>query len=67
MNMGYKMGVKGPFFELLDGDVCVWVEPDEGIYMRAGDSKFRDPVELTSEMAKQLAAALLEMADQLED
>jgi hypothetical protein len=67
MNMGYKMGVKGSFFELLNGDVCVWVEPEEGIYMRAGDSKSRDPVELTSEMAKELAVALLEMVAQLED
>jgi hypothetical protein len=52
-------------FKLLDGDVRVWVEPEEGIYLKAAEGS--DPVELTKEMAKQLAAALMEMAAQLDD
>jgi hypothetical protein len=65
--MGYRAGKTRPVFELLNGDVRLWAEPEEGIYMRAVDSKSRDPVELTSKMAKELAAVLLEMADQLQD
>jgi hypothetical protein len=63
--MGDKASHNRPVFELLDGSVYLWVEPDEGIYMKAVDRG--DPVELTSKMAKQLAAVLLEMAAQLND
>lgn len=64
--MGDKASHDQSVFKVLDGDIRVWVEPDEAIYMII-DSKYRAPVELTSKMAKQLAAALLEMADQLDD
>jgi hypothetical protein len=57
---------EGSVFELLDGDVRIWVE-QEAIHMIAGDLQHRDPVELTSKMARQLAIALKEMADRLED
>jgi hypothetical protein len=65
--MGYKVGHNGPLFELLDGDVYVWVVPDEAIYLKAVDRRSRDPVELTPTMARELAAVLLEMAARLDD
>jgi len=34
------------FFELLDGEVQVWID-QEAIRLRAGDLKSHDPVELT--------------------
>jgi hypothetical protein len=43
MTIGYKVGHSRPFFELLDGDVYFWVEPDEAIYMEAVDRRSRDP------------------------
>jgi hypothetical protein len=65
--MGNEASNNRSVFELLDGSVRVWVEPEEAIYMIAVDPQHRDPVELTSKMAKQLAAALQEMADRLDD
>ena len=65
--MGDKASHTPSVFKLLDGDVRVWVEPEEAIYMMAVDAKYRAPVELTKKMAKQLAAVLLEMADRLDD
>jgi hypothetical protein len=66
MAMGDRTSCNQSIFKVLDGDIRIWVEPDEAIYMII-DSKYRAPVELTSKMGKQLAAALLEMADRLED
>jgi hypothetical protein len=51
-------------FQLLDGDVAVWIE-QESIHLRASERQSGDPVELTADLAKRLAAALLEMADAL--
>jgi hypothetical protein len=65
--MGDNASHNQSVFKLLDGSVRVWVEPEEAIYMMAVDPKYRAPVELTSKMAKQLAAVLLEMADRLDD
>ena len=53
-------------FELLGGDVRVWIE-QETIHMLARDSKYNDPIELTSKMAMQLSIALKEMAARLDD
>jgi hypothetical protein len=53
-------------FQLFDGEVRVWIE-QEAIHMIAHDPKYHDPVELTSTMARRLAAVLLEMADRLHD
>jgi hypothetical protein len=64
--MGDKTSHNQSVFKVLDGDVRLWVEPDEAIYMII-DAKHRAPVELTPKMARQLAAALLEMADRLDD
>lgn len=47
-------------FELMDGDVRVWIE-QETVHMIAIDRG--DPVELPAFMARELAAALLRMAD----
>ncbi len=62
--MGDKASHNRSAFELLDGDVRVWIE-QEAIHIIAVDR--RDPVELTEVMARELAAALLEMAAQLDD
>jgi hypothetical protein len=62
--MGDTAGHDRSSFELLDGDVRVWIE-QEAIHMMAIDH--RDPVELTETMAKRLAEALLEMVAQLEN
>jgi hypothetical protein len=64
--MGYKVVHDRPVFQLLDGDVSVWIDQEE-IYMKAVDRRSRDPVELTPSEARQLAAVLLEMADRLDD
>jgi hypothetical protein len=53
-------------FQLVDGDVRVWIE-QEAIHMIAHDPQYHDPVELTSTMARQLAAVLLDGADRLHD
>jgi hypothetical protein len=63
--MGDRASHDRSVFKLLDGNVRVWVEPEEGIYLKAAEGN--DPVELTKEMAKQLATALLEMAARLDD
>ena len=54
-------------FQLLNGTVRVWIEPEEAIYMMAVDAKYRAPVELSAAQAMQLAAVLQEMAGQMED
>ena len=64
--MGYKIIPNGFVFELDDGDVSVWIDQEE-IYMRAVDRGSRDPVELSPKDARQLAAALLELADRIHD
>ncbi|SOD73464.1 hypothetical protein SAMN05892883_2760 [Jatrophihabitans sp. GAS493] len=46
-------------------DVDLWLDGDEPIMLRAFDGN--DPVELTAQDAKDLAVALLELADRAED
>ena len=53
-------------FELLNGDLGVWIE-QEAIHLVAFDSPHKDPVELTGAMARPLAAALVEMANQIDE
>jgi hypothetical protein len=55
-----------PVFELLDGDVRVWIE-QETIHLASFDRPHYDPVELTAKMARTLAAKLKELADQLDE
>lgn len=52
-------------FELLNGDIRVWIE-QEAIHLRASDGKSGDPVELTTANARTLAAKLIQLADRLE-
>ena len=54
-----------PIVEVINEDVCIWVE-QEAIHLKAIDS-YGDPVELTGESARLLAAKLLEMARRLND
>lgn len=49
-------------FEFEGGGIKVWIE-QESIHLRAGHECYRDPVELTSDTARQLAEKLKEMAD----
>jgi hypothetical protein len=53
-------------FRLLDGDVRAWIEQESSIHLKAADGKFNDPVELTPEMARQLATALTEFASRVD-
>jgi hypothetical protein len=51
---------EGQVFSLMDGSVSAWI--DQGaIHLKAVESLYGDPVELTGEMAIQLASALREM------
>jgi hypothetical protein len=49
-------------FELLDGEVRLWVDQD-ALHIIAGDLRHNDPVELTSKMARKLACELERLAD----
>lgn len=51
-------------FEFESGEIQVWIE-QESIHLRACD-KSQDPVELTSDTARQLADKLKELADLLD-
>jgi len=53
-------------FQLLDGDLRVWIE-QESIHVVAFDRPYNDPVELTRSMALRLAAELTRMANQLSE
>jgi len=53
-------------FDLMNGAVRVWIE-QETIHLVAFDRPHHDPVELTSAMARRLAAALKDMADGLDE
>lgn len=46
-------------------DVICWLEHDASIMLKAV-TRFGDPVELTADEARALAASLTELADQLE-
>lgn len=51
-------------FEFEGGEIRVWIE-QESIHIRACD-KSHDPVELTSDTARQLAEKLKELADSID-
>jgi len=47
------------------GDVTCWLEYDSSVMLKAV-TKFGDPVELTADEARAIAAALLTLAERLE-
>ena len=49
----------------LAGDVYCWLEADSSVMLKAV-TRFGDPVELSSDEAREIAAALLALADRLE-
>jgi len=51
-------------FEYEGGEIRVWVE-QEAIHLRACD-KFQDPIELSSDTARQLGDKLKELADSID-
>jgi hypothetical protein len=57
---------KNEIFELMDGDISVWIEQDI-IFLRAVERPSGDPVELTPAEARELAEKLRQWADELED
>ncbi len=59
---GDKNVQKNNVFEFENGDVQIWIEQDS-IHMRACDKSYNDPIELTSDTARQLAQRLNELAD----
>jgi len=52
-------------FELSDGEISLWIEQGESLCLKA-ITETGDPVELTSNEAKSLANALLEMVEKIE-
>jgi len=52
-------------FEFEGGEIKVWIE-QESIHIVACDERHRDPVELTVDAARGLAAKLKELADRIE-
>lgn len=53
---------KNNVFEFENGDVQIWIEQDS-IHILACDKSYKDPIELTSDTARQLAQRLNELAD----
>ena len=47
----------------IDDDVRVWLDPGGGITLKAV-TKHGDPVELSASQARELAAALIRLADE---
>ena len=52
-------------YRLLDGDVRIFIEQEE-IHMLAFDTKSNVPVELTTDIARDIARILIELADYLD-
>jgi len=48
-----------------EGDVYFWLEQDSSIHLKAVSGS--DPVELTADEARAIAAALISVAQQLDD
>ena len=52
-------------FEFEDGDIRMWI--DQGtIHLFACDKEYRDPIELTTDAARQIAQKLITLADRVE-
>lgn len=52
-------------FALLDGNVRVWIDQD-AVHLIAGDPRYGDPCELTSQMALELASILSRCANSID-
>jgi hypothetical protein len=52
-------------FELLDGEVRVWIDQD-AVHIIAGDLLHNDPTELNVKMVRQLAVELSRLANILD-
>ena len=53
------------FHRLFDGEVRAWIEQDSSIHLKVV-SPFGDPVELTVDMAREVAQLLMRLADELD-
>jgi hypothetical protein len=60
-----KMAGKAIVHYFSDGEICFWIEQGASIHIKAV-APHGDPVELTTEEAKSIAAKLLECAQQLD-
>ena len=54
------------YWSLPDGEVYLWIEDGGSIHLKAA-SPYGDPTELSSEMAREVAAALLNAAKLLDE
>jgi hypothetical protein len=59
------MSSKNQIHRFAGGDVYFWLEQDSSIHLKAVSGT--DPVELTAHEAREIAAALLSTAQQLDD
>jgi hypothetical protein len=55
-----------PEYQILDGDVSLSVNESDAVILLKAAASFGDPVELSAEAARELAAQLLAMADRLD-
>ena len=60
------MNNKFQLIKFEDGDVYMWIEQDSSIMLKAAVRKFNDPVELTSDAAREIGQALIRLADDLD-
>jgi hypothetical protein len=58
------MSTEKQIHEFADGDVCLWLEQESSIHLKALSGS--DPVELTADEARKIAASLIESADKLD-
>jgi hypothetical protein len=55
-----------PEYEILDGAVSLSVNEDDAVILLKAAATFGDPVELSPDAAREVAAQLLAMADRLD-
>jgi hypothetical protein len=56
---------KFPIRKFANGEIYFWIEQESSIHIKAAVKNYNDPVEIGHEEAREIAEALLEMADQL--
>ena len=51
----------------LNNAVCMWIEQESSIHLKAVEKKYNDPAELTVEEAREIANGLIQLAEELEN
>lgn len=57
---------KKKFKEFDAGNVCIWIEQDSSIMLKASDGAYNDPVELSGNQAREIANYLNSLAKKLD-